>query len=214
MFKKALILSGFVFTMLTLAGTGNALADQAPFKIPYQGLLQLNGNPLNTTMSIRFKLSKDAGGANVLWQDTFQVEIANGHFSVVFGDQAALPVEIGNLSEYYLEIILKPDTPEATALSPRQRLLPALNAQTAFQGNNFSVTGTLSISDGRKPQGEALGVYINGTMLGINTPNNFPQVYVGGDELLVRGNVFANGFYEAKLKLWDLFASAQTVSCP
>ncbi len=89
----------------------------------YQGVLKQNGQPVNGTLSMSFKLfTALTGGAQVGSTITQTVNVQNGLFTV--------PLDFGTVwdgSDRYLEISVG-----STVLSPRVKINPAPYASTAF----------------------------------------------------------------------------------
>ncbi len=83
----------FIFSLLFVATTALAHLD----RISHQGFLtRPNGTPLDTTVSITFKLYRNVGGTYMLaWQETHPaVAVSGGHFHVELGTFNPIPKEV------------------------------------------------------------------------------------------------------------------------
>ncbi|MCL6534299.1 MAG: hypothetical protein K6U12_13615, partial [Armatimonadetes bacterium] len=134
---------GFVIVLATLLASP-VIAQ--PFT--YQGFLKQNGQPVNGTLSISFKLfTALTGGSQVGSTLTQNVNVQNGLFTV--------QLDFGTVwdgSDRYLEISVG-----GTTLSPRVKITPAPYASTAFfaqrpwqtSGSNiFYTAGNVGIGTG------------------------------------------------------------------
>ncbi len=99
----------------------------------YQGVLKQNGQPVNGTLSMSFKLfTALTGGAQVGSTITQTVNVQNGLFTV--------PLDFGNVwdgSDRYLEISVG-----STVLSPRVKINPAPYAIRASVANPIGAAGS------------------------------------------------------------------------
>ncbi len=64
--------------------------------IPYQGrLTDSNGNPVNTTQAMTFRLYNVASGGTALWQESWPaVQVNNGLFNVLLGNTVSIPQNV------------------------------------------------------------------------------------------------------------------------
>ncbi len=145
--KRGIVLGILGWLALTLASPVVA----QPFT--YQGVLKQNGQPVNGTLSISFKLfTALTGGSQVGSTITQNVNVQNGLFTV--------QLDFGNVwdgSDRYLEISVG-----STTLSPRVKINPTPYASTAFfaqrpwqtSGSNiFYAAGNVGIGT-NSPQGD------------------------------------------------------------
>ena len=143
--RKVLILS--LISVIFLVGIANA----APSKtIPMQGrLLNSTGSLLSGIHAMQFSIYNQATGGSSLWSETLiDIEVTNGLFSIVLGEDSLNPLSIPFDEDYYIEITVNGET-----LSPRQRLLSAPYAITSqnvvggninalqIKGNEFCISG-------------------------------------------------------------------------
>jgi len=80
------------------------VAAQADRRLPYQGTLEFNGDPVTADVEMEFALFATASGGSALWTHTQTVPVASGSFSVVLGEQAALPDAVVEQARLYLEV--------------------------------------------------------------------------------------------------------------
>ena len=121
--KQTIIL----ITLLMLFAT-SAFA-QIPQTMSYQGVLtDAAGNPVAGPVELTFKLYDAATDGTLLWQETQQVDVANGLFNVILG--SSNPLNLAFDKPYWLGSTIGTDA----ELQPRTALTASpysLNAQTA-----------------------------------------------------------------------------------
>jgi hypothetical protein len=89
---------------------------EIPKKIGFQGkLTDAQGNLLDGTYSLTFKIYNAETGGTKLWEETQSVSVSEGLFSVYLGDSATLNLDFDE--PYWLEI-----TVEGEILSPRKQI--------------------------------------------------------------------------------------------
>lgn len=127
---------------LALLATAQA---QVPELINYQGRLLQGTNLVNTSTSIVFRLYDEAGGGTLLYQETQNVQIVDGLYSVRIGENIPEP---GSLAAaftgrvVYLEIAVGDET-----LEPRERIASVAYAFSAGRalGASSLQAGTTNI---------------------------------------------------------------------
>lgn len=115
--RMVVIIWTMTFIMAALSGFA-----EVPQVINYQGrLTDLAGEPIVGHRNMIFTLYDDATGGTTLWSDTLlDVPLdSNGLFSVVFGDESAIPGETFDSPDVWLGIRLTVDPDE---ISPRTKL--------------------------------------------------------------------------------------------
>lgn len=134
MFKRTNNAWGLVimaFAAMTLA------ASQVPQMINYQGFITDNdGNALNGTCSIIFKLYDSAEDGNELWSETQSVTILNGTLNVLLGSIKTVPFSVFSKPEVYFTMQINNDE----EMMPRKRLVSvgfAFRAGIADSLNNI-----------------------------------------------------------------------------
>ena len=145
---------GFVIVLATLLASP-VIAQ--PFT--YQGFLKQNGQPVNGTLSINFKLfTALTGGSQVGSTITQNVNVQNGLFTVELNFGA-----VWDGSDRYLEISVDGNT-----LSPRVKINPTPYASTAF----FSQ---------RPWQTSGSSIFYNSGDVGIGTTSPRERLHVNGN---------------------------------
>ena len=108
-----------ILTIFILCGI-STLNAQIPQLINYQGYLtDAGGTPAVGKYSVLFSIYNSAEGGSALWSETRIVTASEGYFSVLLGENTALPLDIFNGSEKYLALIVGSDS----EMSPRKRLV-------------------------------------------------------------------------------------------
>ena len=79
-------------------------AAQADRRLPYQGTLEFNGAPVTGDVEMEFALFAAASGGTALWTHTQTITVTSGSFSVVLGEQAALPASVVEQARLHLEV--------------------------------------------------------------------------------------------------------------
>lgn len=113
----------FFFSILTV----NTL-QAVPNQISYQGVLNdANGDPVNSTVDMTFKLYSVASGGTVLWNETQTVQVSNGIFNVKLGSVQIIPASIRQNNDLYLGINVGADS----EMTPRQPILATIYDRSA-----------------------------------------------------------------------------------
>lgn len=112
------------------------LAEAAPPSLlSHQGYLTSpTGSPISGTLAMRFAIYNVASGGSALWQESQNVAVQAGSFSVVLGSSVALSLPFD--TPYYLGIAVGSDS----EMSPRQRLTSVPYAYTALSVADGSIT--------------------------------------------------------------------------
>src|SRR5262245_58018008 len=99
----------------------SALAFAVPQQLNYQGqLTSPSGTPLDTTVSMTFKLYTDSTAGSLLWTESRpSIVVTDGLFNVRLGQLTALTDVILNQSPVWLGITIGGDTETA----PRTRIV-------------------------------------------------------------------------------------------
>jgi len=135
--RKIILLTGFIIIAVLAGLAGRALAmptaPTVPTTISYQGYLTTSsGQPLNETVSLRFRLYGAASGGSPLWEETYTgIAISKGYFSVQLGSLVPLTPDLFSLPTRYLEVgVKRTGMPDFENL-PRQALSSAPYAMQA-----------------------------------------------------------------------------------
>ena len=179
----AVILIGFFFGATQVGALDSVLAPAAQTAgasfttINYQGrLADPDGAPISDTLTFQFALYDAPSDGNLLWGPEVHadVPVSDGLFSVRLGQQEALPTNIFNGGDVWLETTVKGET-----LSPREKLAAVPYAMVA--GEVLTVS-SLDAPDG-DPQ-DAVVVNNEGDVsVGVEEPNNRLHVGNGGIDI-------------------------------
>ncbi|MEO1269819.1 MAG: hypothetical protein AAFX99_17160, partial [Myxococcota bacterium] len=133
--------------------------DSGPRAIPYNGILEYNGQSLNGQADLRFTLSDDPSGENVnclFTEEHDNVTAYTGRFSVNIGQVTGdLPGCVFDSDAIYIEVGVReatanededPTNDDYVALSGSQRIHPVPFSYWAAEGSDFKVDGNASIS--------------------------------------------------------------------
>lgn len=154
MFKmaKKIILGSWLAMMIlgTLSSQVHAAAPLPTRLIPYQGMIQNGGVPVNRKgMPILFSLYDSDTAGNMLWNDTLLVDVVDGRFSASLGSMKPLPDAVYSASYLYLEVTLDAGTSSAARMTTRQRITPVPFATSSAQGQNGMVVKGDLVVEGR-----------------------------------------------------------------
>ena len=143
----------FLFAVLA-AAPSVALADTPlgpPQVIPYDGVIEFDGIPVNGTVTLRFTLSDMAPGGDVdrgefIWQSVEEVEIYSGRFSLSLGaGEIPLPDAVFLHTALYLAIDVESAAGEWVELSGAQQIQPAPYSYLSASAEDFDVVGALDV---------------------------------------------------------------------
>ena len=91
------IISGFVGAVLAMSlfqgMKANADDPELPRVVPYDGTIELDGEPRSEPVDMRFKIYTSVGGDDAVWTEVYStdgdslapVDVYNGRFSVLLG---------------------------------------------------------------------------------------------------------------------------------
>ena len=141
----------------------DALADNnpattsldAPYVVPYNGVLEWNGSPLDGTIDMRFSLYEDQVTDAAQWTEEYSVDgdsgggvvANNGTFNVLLGSHVALDTAILDAEVLYVGIEVR-DTgasPDWIALANRQRIGMVPYAMWSGESSNLHVAGAADV---------------------------------------------------------------------
>jgi len=114
------------------------LGGDAGIVLPYQGYLELNGTPVNTSTSLTFSVYDAPTGGSLCHSEAVDVVPADGAFAVNLGP---LPESCIVSREVWLQV-----TSALGSLGGRQRVVPAMAAATSGKGGDFYVDGALDVN--------------------------------------------------------------------
>ncbi|MFQ5639339.1 MAG: hypothetical protein ACE5IR_15250 [bacterium] len=162
-----------VVTIVSVTGTG--LQARVPPYINYQGqLTDDNGNPLNGTFSIEFRIYDSLTDGTIVWgPEIHSKQIDNGLFNVLLGsqNQNGIPLDLFDSNPtVYLEIRV-----DGVPLSPRSQFASVPFAFTSRSTGNGDNVWTLSGNN----------IYRNVGNVGIGTTSPTEKLDVNG---IIRGS--------------------------
>jgi hypothetical protein len=166
-------------------------ADGPPAQgIPYQGRLELAGQPYSGTQTLSFRIwdGPDTGTATLLHQEEQSPSIARGAFGVVLGE-SGLPDAVFTSADLYLQVGVGALT-GANWLAGVQRILPAAQSVRAGRAFNFDIEGPVvtAPADFRISNGTGAIRFGNGTGAAPNNQVGDVSVTVGtNSQFTVRG---------------------------
>ncbi|MBN2187560.1 MAG: hypothetical protein JW732_08985 [Dehalococcoidia bacterium] len=132
----ALLTSGVIATPPAAAG------DPVIARINYQGqLTDGQGNPLDGTYNMEFRVYDVELGGAALWSEPQAVAVVNSLFSVQLGQYVSFPADLFDGSDRYLEIVVNGEV-----LQPRQRLISIPYAIKAEKANDADTLDGLDSS--------------------------------------------------------------------
>lgn len=112
---------------------------QVPQVLGYQGrLLKSDGTAEVGVVSVIFKIYGVSTGGQSLWDETQQVAVSDGFYSLMLGSQAAFPSGLWDGADKYLELAVG-----GAALAPRQPISSVAYALLATNARNV-VGGTVT----------------------------------------------------------------------
>ena len=141
---------------LTVFADGDPTTDAVPRMLPYQGVLELNGQPVNASgdqaLAVRFDFFDGPDAQTPIYSQDIDVEVFGGRFTVSIGptDRGGAPLSevIRAADDLHLGMTLlgDPNTPEDdVAMSGRQRILASPYAMWSTSATNFTVAAGLDV---------------------------------------------------------------------
>ena len=104
MIKKLLFTSIIIFISVFVSYT------QVPQLINYQAVLtDADGNPINGSRDIQFKIYDAATNGTELWSETHTVTVTDGLFNVLLGLITPIPYSVFDGSNRYLSLKVSSD---------------------------------------------------------------------------------------------------------
>ncbi|MEO1266620.1 MAG: hypothetical protein AAFX99_00890 [Myxococcota bacterium] len=162
----AALLAGFASSLMTCItlvsyqvwADGDEDEATLPSGFAYNGYLDQNGTPFDGLIGMTFRLYAVEEGGNAFWQETQEVRVYSGHFSVLLAGSGAnpLPASAFRDSGPWLEVSIN-----ATPLSSRQQIHAVPASLWSQQGHDFFITGRADINSDLAVGGDAA---IGGTL--------------------------------------------------
>ncbi|MSU03658.1 MAG: hypothetical protein EXS23_00285 [Pedosphaera sp.] len=152
---------------LLISASAILAVENPPSSINYQGKLQnaAGQSVANGVYTVQFRLYNLPAAGNILWGKTYSVQVADGYFNTLLGEEGSANPEtglfpdvgkaLGNTSNPYLGLTVTVDPAGPTGASeiiPRMRLLSspyALIAQTAKFSDRAVTAGNSDLLQGQ-----------------------------------------------------------------
>jgi hypothetical protein len=190
----------------------NLFSQNISSTMSYQGKLSdINGNPLNTNVSVRFSIYAQSAGGAALWQETHpQVTVTNGIFNVLLGSVTPFTNGLFGNPSLFLGINVASDG----EMSPRSPIssVPFAQATSAWKingSNIFHNTGNVGIGT----DNPAHKLTVDGTIKGMNNSLFAVGVLGEGNIAGVMGTAIGSGLY-GKGGIYGLLAEADVANYP
>jgi cytoskeletal protein CcmA (bactofilin family) len=209
-----ILLGGVLFSVVNVMADLNPDIQGIPQVIPYQGVLELNGQPVNRmgdqAMWIDFQIHETLNSQAYRYSQRIQVEVYQGRFTALIGpsgqNQAGQTVYLTDIisssSQLYLGMILLGDNLESDdddiLMSNRQRLMSTPYAMWASGASQFTVQQDLNVGGTVR----ASQVQVNGQLSATGDLNTSTNLNVQGNingngGLVLGGNASIGGAYLA-----------------
>ncbi|MEL6177466.1 MAG: hypothetical protein AAFS10_00865 [Myxococcota bacterium] len=177
-----LTLGALMTLAVTATADGDPTTDNVQRQLPYQGILEVDGQPLHAVGSeallIRFQLYDGPEALEPVYSQEIAVEVYSGRFTAILGPEGvdpqgnllAIDEVIGAADDLHLGMTLlntQEDPEDDIVLSNRQRIhatpyamwsatASAFNvASNLNAGGNLRIGGTTHLGTGRPPSGAA-----------------------------------------------------------
>ena len=182
-FGASVWLTAALITLSAVAGAVVPWDTPVPRIIPYRGILENDGTPVDGPVDFTFELFNVDTLGSALWSETqIDVNVQSGQFAVRLGENGGnpLPDAVFQTDTLYLEVTVD-DGGGAVLLNGRQRLnaVPfavrserTLVADTAFVADHGVPAGTIVGFGGTTPP--AGWLMCNGALL---TTATYPELY-------------------------------------
>jgi cytoskeletal protein CcmA (bactofilin family) len=150
------LLTGVLVVAVTAVADGDPSTDQVPRIIPYNGMLELDGVPVNLVGDaapfLRFELTDGAAGPVVFTQQA-QVQVYGGRFTVLLGPTGTGGVRLDDVvadaDDLFVRITLLGEVGTAAddiVLAGSQRVLMSPFAMWATDATDFAVARDLAVA--------------------------------------------------------------------
>ncbi len=146
-------ISVFALAVALFIMAATAFAGVTPSRLNYQGLLtDPNGQPMNATaVQMTFRIWNHpflTDPANLKWEETILVNVTDGLFNVILGDNVPIEAEVFDSSASYLGIQIGADAES----EPRTRLV-SVGYSTRVETLDGARGGVISGTIGLQPSG-------------------------------------------------------------
>ena len=187
-----MVVGGLMFSVLSVMADITPSTQGIPPVIPYQGVLELNGQPVNRmgdrAMWIEFQIYTSPSAGDILYRQRLQVEIYQGRFTALIGPSGEgggrLIDVIQSSAELYLGMVLLGDNLEAAdddiAMSNRQRLMSTPYAMWASGASQFTVQRDLTVGGNITTNNDLQANQISASAANLNSLEVTGNANIGG----------------------------------
>lgn len=126
---------------VSVLADGNPATDGVPRVIPYQGVLELDGQPFNGEVSIGFSIYAASSGGAPLWSEERTVSVYNGTFAVSLGSITPIAATLLAADSLWVGI-----TVDGLEMTNRQNITPVPYALWSAQSSDLTVARDASIA--------------------------------------------------------------------
>ena len=218
---------------LTLSATvgvaqadGDPTTDNVPRMLPYQGMLELDGQPVNAVganaINVMFALYDGPGAEQPTYRQQLSIEVYSGRFTATIGpigigpDDQPKPIAqvISAADDLYLGMTLLGDLNDPAddiALSNRQRILATPFAMWTTSATDLNVARALVVGGNATVQGDlTVGGAVNLPAGAINTADLADAAVTPG-KVAIGGGLRARGgdtlgvddtYLDARIRAW------------
>lgn len=162
---------GVMMTLtVNVMADGDPTTDDVPRTLPYQGILEIDGEPVDATggnaLHIMFELYDGQASEAPVYRQSQPVEVYAGRFTTTIGplgvnaegDEVIISDLIANADDLYLGMVLLGDLEnpdDDVALANRQRIHASPYAMWSTTATNFVVANTLTVGGSTHIAGDA-----------------------------------------------------------
>lgn len=151
------VIGALATTTFAVFADGDPTTDSVPRAMPYQGILEFNGQPVNAfgadAIWIEFALYDGEDSQDPVYTQRMPVDVYSGRFTTAIGPVGddGTPIEqiVQNADELMLGMTLLGEDPDDesdhTPLNNRQRLLASPYALWSTSAANFTVASNLTV---------------------------------------------------------------------
>ncbi len=161
-FRLAVLLVCFAPTMVLAQVDGDPATEEVPRVVPYDGVINLDGQPFDGLMDMRFSLYAAPDGGEAVWAERWAqvderaVTVTGGRFAVNLGAFTPIEDTILDAGTLYLGIEVRRAGDGAfVALGGRQRINPVPYAMWSAASADLEVAGELEVGGHATVGGDA-----------------------------------------------------------
>lgn len=152
--RNLLIIASLLSAAPAFAGEEDELVDTIERVVPYDGVLDIDGQAYNGLLDVVFTLYDAADGGESVWTESWTaadgraVSVAGGRFSVNLGTHEDIEGVIASSELVFLGLAVKrPEDANYTTLGGRQRLNPVPYSLWTTRATHLNVAGTANVGE-------------------------------------------------------------------